>query len=129
MATNPYPPSARLRRRGDFRRVLRRGRIVAGAQCVVRVASGATDRARLGLAAPRRYGRAVRRNRFRRLVREAFRSVSAELGAVDLLVAPRKGLAEPTLEGLVADLRSACARMRRRAEPSREPDEPGGAKR
>ena len=48
-------------------------------------------RPRLGVAAPRAYGGAVRRNRFKRLVREAFRSLRADLGAVDVFVAPRRG--------------------------------------
>lgn len=110
--TNAYPPSARLRRRADFRRLLRRARVVPGVECVVRVARSDAGRARLGIAAPRRYGGAVRRNRFRRLVREAFRSIAPDLGEWDLLVAPRKGLVEPTLTGLRADLEAACARAR-----------------
>ena len=40
------------------------------------------------------------RNRLKRLVREAFRSLQAELGAVDIFVAPRRGLEVPTLEGI-----------------------------
>jgi ribonuclease P protein component len=71
---------------------------------VVRVRENGLGRARLGLATPRAYGDAVRRNRFRRLAREAFRSVRARLPAVDLLVEPRRDLGEPTLDGLVRDL-------------------------
>ncbi len=66
--------------------------------------------ARLGLATPRRFGNAVRRNRFRRLTREAFRSMQAVLGGVDVFVAPRRGLDAPTLEGIRRDLAEAPAK-------------------
>lgn len=71
-----------------------------------------TDRghARLGVATPRKYGGAVRRNRFRRLLREAFRRVAGALGSVDLLVEPRRDVAEPTLAGLLRDLEAARPR-------------------
>ena len=70
-------------------------------------------RARLGIAAPRAYGKAVRRNRFKRLVRTAFRRVHASLRPVDLLVEPRRGPRDadrPTLAGLEADLLAAAGR-------------------
>jgi ribonuclease P protein component len=114
MTTHRYPRSARLRRGTDFRRVLGRARPYAGAECVVRAVPGDAGAPRLGIAAPRRYGKAVRRNRFRRLVREAFRTLAADLGAWDLLVSPRKGLVEPTLAGVRADLEAACAAARER---------------
>ncbi len=107
MARPTYPKSARLRRRSQFLAVLGRGRVYPGRQGLVRILPNAVGCARLGLATPRRYGDAVRRNRFRRLAREAFRTLREELGAVDVFVAPRRGLTEPTLEGLRADLRAA----------------------
>jgi ribonuclease P protein component len=106
-----YPKAARLRLERDFGAV-RRGRRFVGREAVVRVAPGA-GRARLGLGAPRGYGGSVRRNRFRRLVREAFRQVAAALPPLDLLVQPAPALypsrggpppAEPTLDGLREDL-------------------------
>ena len=107
-----YPKSARVRLRQDFRKLMSDARFHPGAECVVRVLLNDLGRPRLGIAAPRRYGRAIRRNRFKRLVREAFRALQGELGAVDLLVSPRKSLEEPTLAGLTADLRVAPRRAR-----------------
>jgi ribonuclease P protein component len=101
-----YPKTARLRRARDFQAVRTRGRRVAGREALVRVL--ATEAGpRLGVAAPRAYGGAVRRNRFRRLVREAFRAVARDLPPCDLLVEPRKDLADPTVAGLAEDLRAA----------------------
>jgi ribonuclease P protein component len=121
-----HPPEARLRRREDFRRVLDRGDVFPGREAVVRRAPNGGRDARRGRAAPRAYGRAVRRNRFKRLVREAFRGLRSELGAHDYLVSPRRHLVRPTLEGLRADLRRTLADAprpprRRRPDPSRGP--------
>ena len=64
--------------------------------------------ARLGIATPKKYGDAVRRNRFRRLTREAFRALAARLPSRDLLIEPRRDLVEPTLDGLKRDFALAC---------------------
>lgn len=110
MPVSSYPPAARLRHRNEFARVLKHGRVCPGSECVVRVVAREGRGARLGIAAPRRYGNAVRRNRFKRLVREAFRLARSDLGAFDYLVTPRKALREPTLAGVARDLRAAHGR-------------------
>ena len=104
MAASTYPHQLRLRHKPDFQRVLREGLVHPGRECLVRILENGLGHPRLGIATPRRYGKAVRRNRFRRLAREAFRQLQDELGSVDVMVSPRKTLGEPTLEGLVADL-------------------------
>ncbi len=105
-----YAKAARLRLDRDFQPVRRAGRRVLGTEASLRVLSTGRGCARLGIATPRKYGGSVRRNRFRRLLREAFRRVATELGSVDLLVEPRRDLREPTLAGLLTDLRAAVAR-------------------
>lgn len=112
MSASDYPKRARLRSRPQFLRVLGTGRIHPGRECVVRIAANDVGFARLGLATPRQYGNAVRRNRFRRLVRAAFRELKGELGGVDVFVVPRRGVSEPTFAGLSADLAAAPTQAR-----------------
>ena len=107
MSRAGHPPAARLRREAQIRRVVREGYVYPGRQVLVRLCPNEQGRARLGMTAPRAFGGAVRRNRFRRLVREAFRTIAHELGAVDIFVSPRRGLAVPTLEGIRADILAA----------------------
>ena len=107
---NTLPRESRLRTGRAFHRIRRRGEVFPGTQCIVRRTPNGHGGARLGLAAPRRYGNAVRRNRFRRLVREAFRLERARLGAYDYLVSPRRNLGEPTLDGIRRDLVSTLTR-------------------
>ncbi|MDJ0520452.1 MAG: ribonuclease P protein component [Planctomycetota bacterium] len=113
MGLTGYPRHVRLRRRAQFQRVLREGLVYPGRECVVRILANELGFARLGMAAPRQYGNAVRRNRFRRLVRAAFREQQEQLDGVDVFVAPRRGLREPTLEGIAADLATAPQRARK----------------
>ena len=106
----PYPKAVRLRRERDVAPLRRAGRRFTGRQALLKLLPNRGPHARLGLAAPKGYGNAPRRNRFRRLLREAFRRVVRELAPVDILASPRRDLREPTLDGLVADLRAAAGR-------------------
>ncbi len=108
-APNAYPKAARLRTENDFRRARSRNRKAVGGEIVVRVSASGRPSARLGVASPKWYGNAVRRNRFRRLVREAFRFVARRLPPMDLVVEPRRDLVEPTLAGIERDLLAAVA--------------------
>lgn len=126
------PRSARLLRPGEFRAVIDRGEAFPGREVLVRCLRRPDGEARLGIAAPSGYGGAVRRNRLRRLVREAFRAQRGTLGPVDVLVSPRRGLREPTLAGIASDLarlRTARPAPRQRAPaappPSTGPGDPG----
>ena len=123
-----HPKRARLRLRPEFRRVLDCGEVFPGREALVRRLETALGRPRLGISTPRGYGGSVQRNRFRRLVREAFRSLAPELGSGDYLVSPRRHLERPTLEGLRRDLiRTRTAEPApRRAEAEGEPRTRGG---
>ena len=77
----------RLRRAADIARVRRRGTRVACPYFVLFVAPGTAETTRLAIAAPRRLGTAVARNRMRRRLRAAFQPHTATLQPVVDLVA------------------------------------------
>lgn len=68
-----FPPSDRLRKRFQFRLVRDRGRRVHTKSFLLLVAPSDAPETRLGITVARQVGKAVRRNRIKRLVREAFR--------------------------------------------------------
>ena len=72
-ATERFRPTERLKKRSEFRQTERGGRRVAGRYLVVY--GRLNDRAcsRLGITASRRVGNAIRRNRWKRRIREVFR--------------------------------------------------------
>jgi ribonuclease P protein component len=90
MGTAGLPREARIRRAGDFA-ILRQASGRLGGRCFsVRYRQNDVGHARLGLAISKRVSkRAVDRNRIKRLVRESFRRMRAQLPAVDLMVMAR----------------------------------------
>jgi len=108
-----FPKEARVRRERDFAAIRARGRRHVGDAVVVRSVENGAARARLGIVSPRRYGGAVERNRFRRVVRAAFRACAAALPARDFLVGPRDGRPPPAVDTVRADFLAAAAKAAR----------------
>jgi ribonuclease P protein component len=108
------PKSARIRSRVDFDRVFSQKNRASDVFFTVYLGSNETGLARLGIAAGRRLGNAVARNRIKRLVREAFRRYRAELPpGTDWVVVPRHAAA--SLQELDASLRHLTRRLIGRA--------------
>jgi ribonuclease P protein component len=116
-----FPKERRLRARREFVAVQDKGRRVHTAHFVLIVAKGpdAAAPSRLGVTVTKKIGTAVRRNRVKRLVREAFRLDPAFLPpGIDLVVvakdgAPELGLAD--VQGEWSGVRSILAKKCREA--------------
>ena len=109
-----FRPREHLRRPADFRRVYDRRRSVSNEFLIVYACPNDLDRLRLGRSVSRKYGGAVKRNRLRRLYREAFRLTrSAMPTGLDLILIPRSG-DEPTLAALVEALPKLVAQAARK---------------
>jgi len=120
------PAALRLKRQRDFDRVYRARCSVADARLVLYAAANELDHPRLGLAVGKRLGHAVRRNRYKRLLRESFRLGQHELPAgFDYIVIPRSATGPATLadyRGSLARLaEQAVAKWRSRPEPQPPP--------
>ena len=108
-----FGKAARVLRRREFLAVQQRGeRLYAGKLVVLALPAG-QDRPRIGVTVPGKVANAVIRNRIKRWVREAFRSVAAELPPVDLVVIARAGADEVGLEGARLALTAARDRLAR----------------
>ena len=103
----------RIKTGGEFSRVFREGRSVRDGSLRLYMLANDLGRSRLGVAVSLRHGKAVRRTRLRRLCREAFRTVRAELPVgYDYMMVPLPG--RPFgVEGLRASLTSLAARLTR----------------
>lgn len=106
-ASGPRPKRGRLSRSAEFERVYRQGRSFGNRQLVLHAfprgdAGELRSEPRLGLSVSRKVGGAVDRNLVKRLLREAFSSLSATLPAdVDVVVVARpEALELATREGL-----------------------------
>lgn len=110
--------SERLRRSGDFRRVFKDGRRADSRSFGLVVRLDGTGADRLGLAASRRLGGAVRRNRAKRLLRELFRLHKPGLGA-DFILLPKAGLPDQPLAVLLREWQQVLRRFGRRKTGAR----------
>ncbi|HKA05772.1 MAG TPA: ribonuclease P protein component [Gemmataceae bacterium] len=85
-----FRPNEHLRRPADFEAVYERRRSAADAILVVYVRENSLSHSRLGLSVSKKFGTAVRRNRIRRLLREAYRLEKADLSTgYDFVLIPR----------------------------------------
>jgi ribonuclease P protein component len=120
----PFLRSMRLVRRGDFARAFAEGARARGALLLVVAApNGLGERTRLGLSVGRAIWKsAVRRNRVRRIFREAFRLAYPDLPrGFDLVLIPARPALEPALAETVAELvRLAHLAATRSREPRPE---------
>ena len=106
----------RLTRSEDFKRVRRSGKSYAHPLVVlIALKSEKNDQPRLkiGIAAGRTVGTAVYRNRAKRLLREAMRTLIPNIASnLDLILIARPGLASATLE----DARQSLLNLLQRAK-------------
>jgi ribonuclease P protein component len=101
---NGFPKAEHLLRPADFRRVYERRRSTGDAWLLVYACENGLPHLRLGLSVSRKYGQATRRNRLRRLYREAYRLTRGEMPVgLDIVLIPRSS-DEPTLDVLKQSL-------------------------
>ncbi len=106
-----FPRSARVRAKREFDRLFEQKVRASDRWITLLVGRGPALHARLGIAVGKAVGPAVRRNRRKRLVREAFRRMRQELPAgTDWVVVVRPG-PEPTVEQLQQSIRELSRRL------------------
>ena len=126
-----FPAHLRLKRAKEFERCFASKISTADDILIVYGYPNQLPYPRLGCVVSRKHGRAVRRNRLKRLIREAFRLSQHELPAgIDYVVLPRPTVEVPRWESIRRSLLRLARRLARRlAEPSsssRDRDFPPG---
>jgi ribonuclease P protein component len=103
----------RIRRRAQFQEIYKHGTRVSGRYHTVFIQPNSLAVTRLGVAATRKLGGAVVRNRAKRLVREVFRRCGIASG-FDIIVVPKRELLGTSFAVLEADYRATVDRYLRR---------------
>jgi ribonuclease P protein component len=113
-ADQRFPRRNRIRHRNDFDRVYEADVYAADQTLVVRGSPNGLGFSRLGLSVSRKVGNAVVRNRWKRLIREAFRKSGPRLPTgFDFVVRPRRG-AQPTCAAIAESLPRLAGRVAKR---------------
>lgn len=106
-----FEPHEHLRKPAEFQAVYDRRRSAADDMLIVYAKENALGYSRVGLSVSKKFGMAVRRNRIRRLMREAYRLTKGELSpGFDFVLIPRQ-LTEYTL----ADFKRSLAKQAKHA--------------
>lgn len=113
----------RVRSARDHDRLRREGRRAGDAVLRIQVVRNGLDWPRLGCVVSRKAGKAVTRNRLRRLYSAAFRAIKHDLPAgVDVLVTPTRGAEDPTLADVQRSLRKLVQQVADKLPPWRAPE-------
>jgi len=109
-----FRPAERIRRRAEFQQVYERGIRIHSRYSTVFVLANTLEVGRLGIAATRKLGGAVVRNRAKRLIREVFRRNKIATG-FDVVIIPKRELLDASLNTLETDYRTLLERRLPRA--------------
>jgi ribonuclease P protein component len=108
-----FRPAERISKRRDYTRVYETGVKHHGRLMTVFIRPSDGPEPRLGIAATRKLGPAVDRNRAKRRVRELFRHHKPDAG-LDIVVVPRRELLDAPFASLEAEFRALLERRHRR---------------
>ena len=115
-----FPRHFRIRSGADFGRAYRNGRRARGSILLVVGADSGRDHPRLGLSVGKKvWKHAVKRNRVRRVFREAFRLTAPELPNLDLVLIPAEPRLVPTTAETARELQKLARKVARRLEEAR----------
>jgi ribonuclease P protein component len=107
-----FRPHEHIRRRADFEAIYQSGIKVSGRLMTMFVRPNQGEHARLGIAATRKIGGAVVRNRAKRLTRELFRHHKPAT-AIDVVVIPRREFLDAPYPGLEREFNALLDRATR----------------
>jgi len=119
----------RIRRRAEFERIYAGGAKIHGRYMTIFVMLNSAAVPRLGVAATRKLGSAVERNRAKRRARELFRR-RKQIGGLDIVVVPRREMLDAPFAHLEADYIALLDRCRtgRSGRPAARLSRSGAAK-
>lgn len=110
--TGKFPKSARLLTSSQYKFLHRNSMRHFGASLQIDFRQGRTFLPKLGLTVSKKFGKAHDRNRFKRVVREAFRELYKSLpSGLEINISPRKSGPLLTRQAVLLELQSLLAKI------------------
>ncbi len=107
-----FPKSARLLTSSHYKILHRNSRRLLGERIAIDLRQGRPSSAKLGLTVSKKFGKAHERNRFKRVVREAFRELLAVLpNDLEINISPRQKGNFPSKQGALLELRTLLGKF------------------
>jgi ribonuclease P protein component len=117
MKTENFSRMARIRKSLEFRQVFDARCSAANHVLIVFAIPNGLNQSRLGLSVSRKVGNAVIRNRWKRLIREAFRKTRTGFSETfDLVVIPQRNAAPPTIQTVIYSLQKLVGKIAQRGK-------------
>ena len=112
IATGKFPKSARILTSSHYTFLRRNSSRLFGELISIDIRQGRSHSPKLGLTVSKKYGKAHDRNRFKRVVREAFRELSSSLPVeLEMNICPRKSCAPLNKAIILLELRSLLSKF------------------
>ena len=107
--SNKFSKVQRLLRRREFQAMHHSQQRFVGNCIIVEMRDNQRPFSRLGITASKRFGKSHQRNRFKRIVREAYRLNCSQLPkGKDIHIRPRKRAMEAKSHDIARELKKAC---------------------
>ena len=91
-SSEAFPAKLRIKKRDEFQAAFKEGKVAADGVLVVHAVRAEAGPTRMGISIAKRVGNAPKRNRWKRLIREAFRRQRAQLpDGLQIIIRPKKG--------------------------------------
>lgn len=104
--------TASLKRNNDFRRIYARGKSFAGGYTVVYMSQNRLASNRVGLTVSKSIGKAVTRNRLKRLMRESLRQLEDKLSkGYDIIIVSRNRAVGKSQMQIMKDIEYAMRKL------------------
>lgn len=104
--------SETLKLNKDFKRLYYRGSCAVARSVVLYVQKNRSEKNRIGLTCGKSVGKAFRRNRAKRLMRESYRILSPEIKkGYDIVIIARTAIREKKCDEVLKDLRFAMGKL------------------
>ena len=101
-----------LRENKDFRRLYAKGKSVASPALVTYMLRNRVGHMRIGITTSKKIGKAVQRNRSRRVIREAYRQLNLpQQKSIDIVFVARKKTPDMKTGDLIIDMKSQIKKL------------------